>query len=61
MEPLVNDLEDSLVLVCLANIFNNVFAVGAVHSQQLGSLSLVLQLFQQLRLDGLQQVVFPRA
>ena len=60
-EPLVDIFENALVLVGLADVLDDVLAVGAVHAQHLGRVALVLELLKDLRVDDTTQLRLPIA
>ena len=59
VDPLIDDFEDSLVLVSLANVLDDVLAVRAVNSEHLSSIILVLQLLEDLGIYGASELYFP--
>ena len=59
VDPLIDDFEDSLVLVSLANVLDDVLAVRAVNSEHLSSIILVLQLLEDLGVHGASELYFP--
>ena len=52
VDPFVNEFEDSLVLVGLANVLDDVFTVGAVDAEHLSCIILVFQLLEDLGVHG---------
>ena len=59
VHPLTDHLEDPFVLIRLADVANDVVAVGAVNSQHLGGVILVLHLLEDLLVDNLAQLRLP--
>ena len=60
-EPFVDDLEDALVLVSLADVFDDVLTVRAVDAQHLSGVALVLELLKDLCVNDATQLSFPIA
>lgn len=58
-DPFVNRLEDALILVDPADVFDDILAVGAVDAQLLHRIVLVLKLLQYFRIDRAPQLLFP--
>ena len=52
VHPLIDDFEDSLVLVGLADVLDDVLAVGAVDAEHLSCIILVFQLLEDLGVHG---------
>ena len=59
VQPLVNQLEDSLVLVCLANVLNNILTVGAVNTKHLSRITFILKLLEYLSVNSSTQLEIP--
>ena len=59
VNPLIDDFEDSLVLVSLADVLDDVLAVGAVDTEHLSCIILVLQLLEDLGIDGASELYLP--
>ena len=59
VHPFINDFEDSLVLVSLADVLDNVLAVRAVNTEHLSCIILVLQLLEDLGVDCTSELYFP--
>ena len=59
IKPFPDHLEDSLVLVCFADIPYDVFAVGAVDAEHLSCIILVFQLLEDLGVHGASELYFP--
>ena len=61
VDPLVDYLEDPLVLVGLANVLDDVLAVRAVDSEHLCGVALIFELLQDLSIDRVLELVLPAA
>ena len=59
VDPLIDDFEDSLVLVSFADVLDNVLAVGAVTTEHLSCIMLGLQLLEDLGVHGASELYFP--
>ena len=59
VDPLIDDFEDSLVLVGLADVLDDVLAVGAVDAEHLSCIILVFQLLEDLGVHGASELYFP--
>ena len=59
VHPFIDDFEDSLVLVSLADVLDNVLAVRAVNAEHLSCIILVLQLLEDLGVDCTSELYFP--
>ena len=59
VDPLINNFEDSLVLVGLADVLDDILAVGAVDAEHLCCIILVLQLLEDLGVNGASELDLP--
>ena len=59
VHPFINDFEDSLVLVSLADILDDILTVRAINTEHLGCIILVLQLLEDLGVHGAPKLYFP--
>ena len=59
VHPLINDFEDSLVLVGFADVFNDILTVGTVNSEHLSCIILVFQLLENLCVHSAPKLYFP--
>ena len=59
VHPFINDFEDSLVLVSLADILDDILTVGAINTEHLCCIILVLQLLEDLSVHGASELYFP--
>ena len=53
VHPFVNQFEDSLVLISLADVSDNILAIGAVDSKHLSCLLLILEFLKDLGVNNL--------
>ena len=61
LEPALDDLEDVLAGVGLANVQNDIFCVGTVNAEHLRRFILVGYFLHELLLDNVMKRHFPRA
>ena len=59
VHPLINDFEDSLVLVSLADVFDDILTVGTVNTEHLSCIILVFQLLENLCVHSAPKLYFP--
>ena len=59
VHPFINDFEDSLVLISLADILDDILTVRAINTEHLCCIILVLQLLEDLGVDSASELYFP--
>ena len=59
VHPLIDNFEDSLVLVGLADVLDDVLTVGAIDAEHLHRIILVLQLLEDLGVHGASELYLP--
>ena len=59
VEPLVDNLEDALVLIGLANVLYDILTVGTIDTEHLRCIALILKLLEYLGVDCATELDLP--